>query len=898
MVDLTKSRSPPKDAAYETYRDTKRESRGATEKVTLVAKAKRSEPPVSTISSKGKPQVILPLRSKASALAIEPEAEVSEDVAETSPSPNKNDPMEDDNGDDLMDMYTNANEPEPEVTDGHNISEAHEDHDQAVDVAIITAPPSKRSAPGSSPVANGKVKRVRTNPAASAIDSPSTRHNETPKTGGRMKARSSGTPDSSTNRSEVKAGAVEGSTSASPRSLKNKLLAPVTLPTDSEFRALLSGINDSSQSSGSIGLAQTQLDPILQFSSPTRDSLTRSKVARAGPSNLAKGVRPRMVDGEEVLGVDSDSEGEVGSDSDPSQDIHMETEIVDEILAPVEVGVLETRQMGTKADGKMSPVEAEKSASIPAEAEIECSPLRPHNLAEDTSAAFRAVEELMIDPAATERCIADIDTPPDAPSSSIEAGRSILTRPAATEMSSSKSLRTIAEQKLKITALRQMVSELELEEIGGWQREGKSFVVTESGVTSVRGLARELAKQFAAAMDKAKGSVAMPPASTEAPVPWIEPIYQPVIQTFDMGLQTDFIPVVPAAATADVALQTDLILPPLTPVIVTDTTTHTSLPPVTRTIAGTDVAAQSDPASGPPALGQAAFEEQLAAKDADRKKWRIRAKRAEGEVATMQEDLQFIRDQYQEASASAVREVHKSTDLEEKMVILKGQLKHGLKQRDLHHAAVNGRQDKQVTILVAQNKILLEQSRRTDDEVRSRAAAYHEVEAQRERLEQLLRDAMRKIDSLSDRNDELVNQIEVLRAKQMGVLANIDDDSSDEDYRNSDDSEAESSAAPSHSPSLSPPPSLGPDHTTGESGSFSKPTTMAHTAPVESLTASQLMPDTQDLLSAESSLASQTKRQNTERTRAMPETEGSSRSGDAIQSPWTKNLFYPNESVS
>ena len=452
----------------------------------------------------------------------------------------------------------------------------------------------------------------------------------------------------------------------------------------------------------------------------------------------------------------------------------------------------------------------------------------------------------------------------------------------------SSSTKAKTSQDLKISALQQMVAELLMEKSGGWKGKGKSLEASTADSTRVRGLAAEMAKHFRIAMDKVKSSAGPSISPSTANV---ELRTEPIASTSNVGLQT----ISTSVRTASVALQTDLIPDP-TPAAVTSTTSQTNPTPVA------DVGAQTEPAPETPVLDQKAFEEQLAAKDADRKKWRTRAKRAEGEVTTISEDLQFIREQYQEASASAVREVSKSTDLEEKMTILQGQLQHGLKQRDLHYAAVKGRQDKQVTILTAQNKILLEQSRRTDDDVRSRAAAYHEVESQRERLEQLLRDAMRKIDDLSDRNDELVSQIEVLRAKQMGVLGDqhVKDDSDDEDYSDDEESDAESSAAPSPSPSASPTPSssLSPEPTqsTAASGSAVKQSASAYVAPPDSLTASQLMPDTQDLLSAEQSLESESSKQ--KEPLAVPPIEGERRNWNPHLSPWVEGTFFENESVS
>jgi len=519
----------------------------------------------------------------------------------------------------------------------------------------------------------------------------------------------------------------------------------------------------------------------------------------------------------------------------------------------------------------MSPAFQEESFSAPSETRSTSSPLERERLVEDTIAALKAPKE---DSAISGTSVAR-------PRGSTEDENSRV-KPSSTTV-------TPAELELQVATLQQMIVELNAEKFNGWQRNEEPQA---SGTvpTKVKGPATELAKHFAVVIEETKE---IAPASTMELEPRTDSFVAPANETSDIGLQTDSIPVVRAVVTADIAQQTDS-MPVPTPITVSDTGAQTYHTPITAPFAGTDVAAQTDSIPVPSAINLTSLEDQLTAKDADRKKWRIRAKRAEGEVTTLQEDLQFIRAQYQEASASAVREVLKSTDLDEKMTILQGQLKHGLKQRELHYTSVKGQQDKQVTILVAQNKILLEQSRRTDDEVRSKAAAYHEVETQREKLEQLLRNAMRKIDNLSDRNDELVSQIEVLRAKQMGVLRGLDDESGDEEYSYNEESEAETSASPSPSPLVSQ--SEKTTQSTEEFASIAGLSASVYAASAASLNASQLMPDTQDLLSAEQSLESESNRQ--KRLVRVSGAEGNVRNGSAYSSPWADDIFYPNESVS
>jgi hypothetical protein len=212
------------------------------------------------------------------------------------------------------------------------------------------------------------------------------------------------------------------------------------------------------------------------------------------------------------------------------------------------------------------------------------------------------------------------------------------------------------------------------------------------------------------------------------------------------------------------------------------------------------------------------------------------------------------------------------------MTILQGQLKHGLKQREMHTAAIRAQHEKEVAKLSGQIKILLAQSRLTDDAVRAKAVQFPRVEMQLERAEILLKRAERKIDSLVDRNDELLSHIEVLRAKQMGILVDTQDDSEDEDYASDS-----SSGSGFGSASENPPPAKGPATSAPPSASA------AAIKDEDSLIASQLMPDTQDLGPA--SLE-------TTQTQVQAQSQGIERKGQALASPWTRAVFHADESVS
>lgn len=337
MVDLTTSRSPTVDTAYAPGRTTKRTSRVSTiEKETPVRKPRKSEPPVSTSSSKNVPVVELPLRPRLSALAIESDQEHPGDVAE---------PVLEDNGDDLMAMYTNDQDFEPDL-DPSEVPENAVAVEAQVEESTVPPPvTNKRSAPASSPPvhqpANGRQKRVRIEPVVAPATSPPPGLSQTQKIGPKI-----------TNKvGKLEEANLDGSKGAKPavkpaiitqKSVKDESMGPILLPSDAQFRALLPTTNDSSQGTTSTGPGQSQLDPIQQFSSPDRSSLLKSKVAAKanGTSNLAKGVHTLLVDGQEVLGVDSDSGSEGGLENEQESAISqvIDADVVDNILAPVEVG--------------------------------------------------------------------------------------------------------------------------------------------------------------------------------------------------------------------------------------------------------------------------------------------------------------------------------------------------------------------------------------------------------------------------------------------------------------------------------------------------------------------------------------------------------------------------------
>ena len=172
-----------------------------------------------------------------------------------------------------------------------------------------------------------------------------------------------------------------------------------------------------------------------------------------------------------------------------------------------------------------------------------------------------------------------------------------------------------------------------------------------------------------------------------------------------------------------------------------------------------------------------------------------RIQELEQEVARLQKsydnsvnDNAFLRRAYQDASNKAVAEVQRNDALEEEMKILRGQLKFGLKQKEMLGAAVEKKRETEMTQLRMQNKVLLNQSRLTDDDVRRRASAYGKMKHERDQLLQKNGELHEKYEALSERNEELVDQVHYFRAKQMGVFgSDSEEDDNEEEWDEEDD---------------------------------------------------------------------------------------------------------------
>lgn len=161
-------------------------------------------------------------------------------------------------------------------------------------------------------------------------------------------------------------------------------------------------------------------------------------------------------------------------------------------------------------------------------------------------------------------------------------------------------------------------------------------------------------------------------------------------------------------------------------------------------------------------------------------KWRS----AEASKTSADKEYNFMRAQYDLASRGALENSQKANELESQVETLRGQLDLGLKQKNLHFETIQRKRQEENTKLRLQNKILLDQARLTDDTVRAKAAAFDGFQAHNTALVNDNQLWESKYDSLQARNEELVEQLAVLRGRQMGVF---DDDSDvDSNYSEGD----------------------------------------------------------------------------------------------------------------
>ncbi|KAL1405407.1 hypothetical protein Q8F55_009038 [Vanrija albida] len=211
---------------------------------------------------------------------------------------------------------------------------------------------------------------------------------------------------------------------------------------------------------------------------------------------------------------------------------------------------------------------------------------------------------------------------------------------------------------------------------------------------------------------------------------------------------------------------------------------------------------------GPPDSIEAQFQE----RDASLIDLRRRLKETKSSLKRHKEDLAFFREQYDQASTRAVEEVRKATELQQQTDLLREQLRVGLKQRDLHHATVAKQSKAAADKAQKQVNLLLEQSRRTDDTVRRKAADHAKLADRNHDLESELHEARSKADSLSKRNQELSERVSMLQGKLLGAFDPVEESEPEADYTDEDDDDEGESLAPPSVPHVVPPlPAFAPD---------------------------------------------------------------------------------------
>ncbi|RXK40848.1 hypothetical protein M231_01907 [Tremella mesenterica] len=139
-------------------------------------------------------------------------------------------------------------------------------------------------------------------------------------------------------------------------------------------------------------------------------------------------------------------------------------------------------------------------------------------------------------------------------------------------------------------------------------------------------------------------------------------------------------------------------------------------------------------------------------------------------ISSLESQMSYLQTAYQQASTTAVSSVSQITELEDQISKLREQLTIGLKQRDIFFQSIRLRVERENQQLKGQIKILLDQSRLTDDVIRRRAVDYprvvKELQESRKKCEEM-EDRMGRVEK---RNEELIDRLQVIRAYKMGVL--------------------------------------------------------------------------------------------------------------------------------
>ncbi|ORY32586.1 hypothetical protein BCR39DRAFT_586920 [Naematelia encephala] len=204
-----------------------------------------------------------------------------------------------------------------------------------------------------------------------------------------------------------------------------------------------------------------------------------------------------------------------------------------------------------------------------------------------------------------------------------------------------------------------------------------------------------------------------------------------------------------------------------------------------------DISLPPNEASAPPIDDR---DDRIAALETENEELQRRLASASSSKKTMTNDLTFVRQQYEEASTRAVEEVRAAEALRAQNALLKEQLTVGLKQKDLHYQAVQQQRGDEAKQLRMQLKVYQDQATITD-KIRQRAVMYPKIRIENTELKEKLLEAERRATMLAERNESLSEQIEWYRAKQMGVLDNVDRTSEEEDdYGSMSDTDEASSS--------------------------------------------------------------------------------------------------------
>lgn len=177
-------------------------------------------------------------------------------------------------------------------------------------------------------------------------------------------------------------------------------------------------------------------------------------------------------------------------------------------------------------------------------------------------------------------------------------------------------------------------------------------------------------------------------------------------------------------------------------------------------------------------------------------------KKAKKSLSNTRDDYEYIKAQYDIASGQAVTATQRVEQLETQVEKLQTQLTLGLKQREMFNLAVVEQYKTEAMIAKQQLELVQEQNRRTDDKVRLKASLYKPTQREKEALELELHKARDEANTFKERNDELVEQVALLRARLMGAFDDPDPEP---------ESEAEMTPSPSPQPQLQPLPTFAPD---------------------------------------------------------------------------------------